>query len=93
MDEFPEYDEEEEEEEVVERFSTERARYEVIEFLLRRYGGLKAQDIARTLGCRVTVVRQTLRQLESAGRVKRAKLGRTNIWYPADLTTTELMYF
>lgn len=90
MEEFPEYEEEEEEE--VEDFSPEAARYELIEYLLRRYGSLQAKDIARVLSCRVGVVQQSLRELERFGRVKRTKLGRSYIWYPAVETSTGFMY-
>lgn len=90
MEEFPEYEEEEEEE--IEEFSPEVARHELIEYLLRRYGSLQAKDIARVLSCRVRVVQQSLKELESFGRVRRTKLGRSYIWHPAVEASTGFMY-
>jgi len=59
-------------------------RYELIEYLLRRYGALQARDIARILGCRMYLVQQVLRQLEHSGRVKRAKIGRSYVYSPKE---------
>lgn len=89
MDEFAGYEEEEEE---IEYFSPRKVRQELIEYLLRRYGGLQARDIARALGCQVKVVRQGLRNLERFGRVRRTRLGRSYLWHPATETTTDFMY-
>ncbi len=59
-------------------------RYELIEYLLRRYGALQARDIARILGCKMYLVQQVLRQLEHSGRVKRAKIGRSYVYSPKE---------
>lgn len=80
MIELPVYLEEEEEEEEWPL----NIRYELIEYLLRRYGALQARDIARILGCRMYLVQQVLRQLEHSGRVKRAKIGRSYVYSPKE---------
>ena len=77
----PEYIEEEEEEE---DFWPLSIRYELIEYLLRRYGALQARDIARILGCKMHVVQQVLRQLERSGKVNRAKIGRNFVYSPKE---------
>jgi DNA-binding MarR family transcriptional regulator len=79
MREFPMYLEEEEEIEN-EMEWLERAKYEVVEFILRRYGILRARDIAKILGWKTGEVNQVLRDLESWGRIRRTKLGRTLAW-------------
>jgi DNA-binding MarR family transcriptional regulator len=68
-------------------------RLEIIEYILRRYGGLRAKDIARILGCKVYEVNRLLRQLESSGRVKRAKLGRNYVWSPIEEMPVGAMYY
>ncbi len=78
MPEFPTYIEEEEEEE--EEYWPRSIRYEVIEFLLRKYGALQARDIARVLGCRMPLVQNVLRQLERHGKVTRAKVGKSYVY-------------
>ena len=93
MEEFPGYIEEEEAaDEGMEGFSPRSVRQELIEYLLRRYGSLQARDIARALGCQVKVVRQSLRQLEHFGRVKRTRLGRSYVWHPVKEQMTNFMY-
>jgi predicted ArsR family transcriptional regulator len=92
MEGLPDYiDEEEEEEE--EEFWPITIRAELIEYVLRRYGSLKARDLARILGCKLTDVRQVLRQLERSGRVKKAKLGRNYIWESAEERHSGFMYY
>ncbi|HID61116.1 MAG TPA: hypothetical protein EYP46_04575 [Hadesarchaea archaeon] len=90
MEELPVYLEEEEEEE--EDWET-NLRYEVIEFILRRHGLLSAHDIARVLGWKVVQVNRVLKTLESAGRVKRTRLGRTNVWTHIEEHQRNLMYY
>ncbi len=92
MEEMPGYiDEEEEEEE--EEFWPMTIRGEVVEYILRRYGSLKARDIAHILGCKLQDVRQVLKQLERSGKVRKAKLGRNCIWAPVeDLHSTHMYY-
>jgi uncharacterized membrane protein len=83
------FDDEEEEEEDWEN----RLRHEVIEFILRRYGIMSANDIARALGWKVVEVNRVLRDLESAGRVKRTKLGRSNVWTHMEEYHQDKMYY
>ncbi len=73
-------------------FSPQKVRQELIEYLLRRYGSLQARDIARALGCQVKVVRQSLRQLEQFGKVKKTRLGKNYVWHPIQEKTTSFMY-
>jgi len=92
MEEMPGYmDEEEEEEE--EEFWPMTIRGEVVEYILRRYGSLKARDIAHIMGCKLQDVHQVLRQLERSGRVRKAKLGRNCIWAPVEDLHSGLMYY
>lgn len=90
MEEFPAYLEEEEEEEAD---WTLKIKHEVIEFILRRYGLLRAPDIARALGWKVREVNQVLKNLESFGRVKRTKLGRTYVWKHIEEHRLNPMYY
>ena len=93
MEEFPAYMEEEDMgDDAMGGFSPQKVRQELIEYLLRRYGSLQARDIARALGCQVKVVRQSLRQLEHFGRVKRTRLGRSYVWHPVKEQMTNFMY-
>jgi uncharacterized membrane protein len=78
MQEFPEFIEEEEEEEREDWLRM--VRLEIIEYILRRYGVLRAPDLARILDWKVREVNRVLRQLENFGRVKRTKLGRNYVW-------------
>jgi predicted ArsR family transcriptional regulator len=92
MEGLPDYiDEEEEEEE--EEFWPITIRAELIEYILRRYGSLKARDLSRILGCKLQDVRQVLRQLERSGRVKKAKLGRNYIWASTEELHSGFMYY
>jgi len=84
---------EEEEEEEEEEFWPLTVRYEVIEYILRRYGCLRARDIARILGCGLRDVNRTLRQLERSGRVRRAKLGGAQVWSSAEEPHLVPMYY
>jgi predicted ArsR family transcriptional regulator len=68
-------------------------RGEIVEYILRRYGSLKARDIAHILGCKIQDVRQILRQLERSGRVRKAKLGRNCMWAPVEDLHHDLMYY
>ena len=68
-------------------------RGEIIEYILRRYGSLKARDIARILGCKVQDVRQILKQLELSGRVRKAKLGRNYTWAPVEDLHYDRIYY
>ncbi|MFQ6129883.1 MAG: hypothetical protein ACE5OT_03635 [Candidatus Hadarchaeaceae archaeon] len=91
MQEFPQYIEEEEEEE---REDWPRMiRLEIIEYILRRYGVLRAPDLARILNWKVREVNRVLRQLESFGRVKRTKLGRSYAWSPVEERHLTSMYY
>lgn len=92
MQELPEYIEEVEDEEEQE-FWPMSIRGEVIEYILRRYGSLKARDIAHILGCKIQDVRQILRQLERSGRVRKAKLGRNCKWASVEDLHSNLMYY
>lgn len=76
MRELPEFIEEEEEEEDW----PASVRLEIIEFILRRYGMLRAPDIARILDWKVNEVNRVLTKLERFGRVKRTKLGKKHVW-------------
>lgn len=91
----PEYieEEEEEEEEPEEEYWPLTVRAEVIEYILRRYGCLKARDIACILGCRPSDVQHTLRHLERSGRVKKAKLGKSYVWSSMEEFHSNLMYY
>ncbi|KUO41508.1 MAG: hypothetical protein AVW06_01380 [Hadesarchaea archaeon DG-33-1] len=91
MQEMPEYIEEVEEEE--QEFLPMSIRGEVIEYILRRYGSLKARDIAHILGCKLQDVRQILKQLERSGRVRKAKLGRNCTWAHVEDLHSNLMYY
>jgi len=71
---FPEEEEEEDED------WPSKIRHEVIEFVLQRFGLLSASDLAHALKWKVGEVNRTLKELESSGRVKRTKLGRTYVW-------------
>jgi DNA-binding MarR family transcriptional regulator len=86
-------EEEEEEEEFEEEYWPLTIRAEVIEYILRRCGCLKARDIARILGCKPSDVQQTLKQLERSGRVKKAKLGRSYVWSSMEEFHSNLMYY
>ncbi len=76
MQEFPEFIEEEEEEE---SWPT-TIRLEIIEYILRRHGALRAPDLAHILDWKVREINRVLRQLESSGRAKRMKLGKNYVW-------------
>lgn len=91
MKEFPAYLEEEDGE--AEENWALKIKYEIIEFILHRYGLLSARDIARALEWKVREVNHVLRNLESSGRVKRTKLGRTNVWTHIDEHRPNLMYY
>ncbi len=92
MEEPPTYLEEEEEEEEEEEWAL-KIKHEVIEFILRRYSLLSARDIAHALGWKVWEVNRALRYLETSGRVKRTKLGKTNVWTHIDEYRPNLMYY
>ncbi|MEM2877970.1 MAG: hypothetical protein QXG10_00225 [Candidatus Hadarchaeales archaeon] len=83
------FDEEEEEDEEWEN----RLRHEVIEFILRRYGIMSANDIARALGWKVVEVTRVLRSLETAGRVKKTKLGKASVWTHMEEYHQDKMYY
>ena len=90
MEELPEFiEEEEEEEEDWQRM----IRLEVIEYILRRHGVLRAPDIARILEWKVREVNHVLRQLENSGRVRRMKLGRNYVWSPIEESHLTPMYY
>jgi len=91
MREPPQYMEEEEEEE--EEYWPLNIRFELIEYILRRYGSLQAKDIAQILGCRTEEVRRILRELERSGRVRRAKLGKNYVWTPVEEPHLNFMYY
>ncbi len=76
------YVEEEEEEEA--EYWPLSIRYEVIEFILRKYGALQAKDIARILGCKMYLVQNVLKQLEHHGKVKRARIGKSYVYSPRE---------
>lgn len=93
MEEFPKIAEEEEEElEEEEEEWHLKARLEVVEYLIRRFGNLRARDIAGILGCGDREVRPLLKRLERSGRVERLKLGRDFVWTPTE-HRPELMYY
>jgi len=70
-----------------------RARYEIVEFLLRRYGLLKSNDIARILNWKVREVNSVLKDLESCGRVRRTKIGKSSVWSSMEDFTHNPMYY
>lgn len=76
--EFPEMLEEEEEEEEEDWITA--ARLEILEYLLRRYGNLRAKDLAEILGCKPATIQPLLKRLEGWGRVKCLKVGRSSVW-------------
>jgi len=86
-------EEEEEEEEPEEEYWPLAIRREVIEYILRRYGCLKARDIARIFGCGSGDIQRTLKQLERSGRIKKAKLGRSYVWSSMEEFHSDLMYY
>jgi uncharacterized protein with PIN domain len=90
MESVPYLEEEEEEEE---EDWTETVRLEVVEFVLRRYGTLRAQDLARVLNWRVKEVNQALHGLEHFGKVKRLKLGKTLAWATPEDRHQAPMYY
>ena len=90
MQEFPEFIEEEEEEE---KHWPTMIRLEIIEYILRRYGVLRAPDLARILDWKVREVNRALHQLESSGRVKRTKLGRSHVWSSVEEPHLIPMYY
>lgn len=91
MEDLPAYLEEEEEEE--EEDWAYRIRHEVIEFILQRYGLLRASDVARALNWKIGDVNRVLRHLESHGRVKRTRLGRTYVWTHIEEHRFNPMYY
>ncbi len=91
MEELPAYLEEEDED--IEEEWPLKIRHEVIEFILHRYGLLSARDIAHALGWNIREVNRALRHLESSGRIKRTKLGRTNVWTHIEEYRPNLMYY
>jgi DNA-binding MarR family transcriptional regulator len=90
MEEILAYPEEEEEED--EDWAL-KIRHEIIEFVLRRFGLLSASDLAHALRWKVGEVNRTLRELESSGRVKRTKLGRTYVWTHIEEHHFNKMYY
>jgi uncharacterized membrane protein len=54
---------------------------------------MSANDIARALCWKVVEVNRVLRDLESAGRVKRTKLGRSNVWTHMEEYHQDKMYY
>lgn len=76
--EFPETLEEEEEEEEEDWITV--ARLEVLEYLLRRYGNLRARDLAEILGCKPATIQPLLKRLEGCGRAKCLKVGKSSVW-------------
>lgn len=90
MEEILAYPEEEEEED--EDWAL-KIRHEIIEFVLRRFGLLSASDLSRALKWKVGEVNRTLRELESSGRVKRTKLGRTYVWTHIEEHHFNKMYY
>jgi Mn-dependent DtxR family transcriptional regulator len=92
MREFPPYLEEEEDI-VDEEEWLERAKYEIVEFILRRYGVLRAGDIAKILNWKTKEVNSVLRNLESWGRIRRTKLGRTLAWAHLEEHIPNPMYY
>lgn len=91
MLEFPEFLEEEEE--MVEKDWPATIRQEIIEYILRRYGVLRAMDIAHVLNWKVREVNSVLRQLEHSGRAKRTRLGRKYVWSPIEEPHLTPMYY
>ena len=84
---------EEEEEELEEEDWLEQARYEIVEFILRRYGMLRSRDIARILNWKVREVNHVLKLLESWGRVRRTRLGKTLAWCHTEEFLQNHMYY
>lgn len=90
MQEFEYYEDEEEDEEEPWPMMV---RYEVIEYILRRYGALQAKDIARILGCKVRDVNAVLKHLERSGRIRKEKLGRNFVWCPSEESHLGVIYY
>jgi uncharacterized membrane protein len=86
--EFPEFEDEDVEEPV-----PMNIRFEVIEYILRKYGGFRARDLASILGCKVKDVSDVLKQLEKEGKIKRAKLGHSCIWAPIEDRSNLSIYY
>ena len=84
---YPEDEEEEDEDWAL------KIRHEIIEFVLRRFGLLSTSDLAHALKWKVGEVNRTLRELESSGRVKRTKLGRTYVWTHIEEHHFNKMYY
>jgi DNA-binding MarR family transcriptional regulator len=92
MREFPMYLEEDEE--IIEEEDWfEKAKYEIVEFILRRYGVLRARDIARILNWKTREVNSVLRNLESWGRIRRTRLGKTLAWAHMEEHIPNPMYY
>lgn len=62
----------------------ETIRLEIIEYILRRHGALRAPDLAHILDWKVREINRVLRQLENSGRAKRMKLGKNDVWSPVE---------
>lgn len=58
----------------------EHAKYEIVEFILRRFGVMSSRDISKILGWKTTEVNSVLKNLETWGRIRRTKLGRNLAW-------------
>lgn len=89
----PEWPVEEEEEEEPEEYRPLVIRAEIVEYILRKYGCLKARDLARILGCKTKDIHRVLRYLERSGRVKKTKLGRSYVWASIEEFQPNLMYY
>jgi Mn-dependent DtxR family transcriptional regulator len=72
---------------------TENVRLEVIDFVLKRYGTLRAQDIAKVLNWKLRDVNQALQNLEHCGKVKRMKQGKSFTWAPIEDRCHSPMYY
>ncbi|MFN4132948.1 MAG: hypothetical protein ACK4GQ_01055 [Candidatus Hadarchaeales archaeon] len=84
---------EEEEEEEFEENWLENARAEVVEYILRKFGMLSARDIAKILNWKIKEVNFVLKQLESFGKIRKTKLGKTLAWSPIETHVHNPMYY
>lgn len=64
-----------------------------MEYVIKRFGMLSAKDIARILNWKMKDVNFVLKQLESFGRVRKTKLGRTFAWTHIDASLHNPMYY
>ncbi|MEM3402714.1 MAG: hypothetical protein QXH08_05800 [Candidatus Hadarchaeales archaeon] len=60
---------------------------------MRKFGMLSARDIARILNWKIKDVNFVLKRLESFGKIKRMRLGKTLAWTHIDAHVHNPMYY